>query len=226
MKNSMQGKGVNEDFTEDTGHFDPDILVFNSKPSASAISPSKPPQTEKSVKTGPPRIGKPGTSSIGQHSPSGSEPPRSGIGTPATITTLAKRRAFEARVRLDELRRAGRRFKIVPAKGQTTLKTSHNSEQPPPHVVFQRVMDGIESPNGSQVTQLENSGSEISGSACPGGDRKEDLSESQEGRVINKPGQEANMGSLPRTGGVPALNVLVVRGVVAARRTALCWSQS
>jgi hypothetical protein len=102
------------------------------------------------------------------------------------------------------------------------LETSQSSEQPPPHVVFKRVMDGMESPNGSQVTHLGNSANEISASAPPGGNRRADPSKSQEGLVINNSGQDANMGSLSRTGGVPAANVLVVRGDVATRRTAPC----
>jgi hypothetical protein len=167
------------------------------------------------VKIGPPRIRKPGTSSIKQHSSSGNELPRSGDGT------LAKRRAFEARVRLDELRRAGKRFGNIVAKGHPTLETSQSSEQPP-HVVFKRVMDGMKSPNGSQVTHLENSANEIPASASPGGNRRVDPSKSLEGLVINKSGQDANMGSLSRTGGVLASKVLVVRGDVATRRTAPC----
>jgi hypothetical protein len=208
-KKSVQGEGVN---TEDTHHLEPHIPVFNFKPSASAISSSKSPQTEKSAKTGPPRIGKPGTSSIKQHSPSRNEPPRSGNGA------LANRRAFEARVRLDELRRAGKRFGNIASKGHPTLETPQSSEPPPPHVDFKRVMDGMESPNGSQVTHLGNSANEISASASVGGNRRADPSKSQEGLVINKSGQDANMGS----GGVVAANVLVVRGDVAIRRTAPC----
>jgi hypothetical protein len=213
MEKSMQGKGVN---TKDTHRFQPQIPVINCNPSASAISPSKSSQTEKSAKIGPPRIRKPGTSSIKQHSPSRSEPPRTGDGT------LAKRRAFEARVRLDELRRAGKRFGNMVAKGHPTLETSQSSEQPPPHVVFKRVMDGMESPNGSQVTHLGNSANKISASASPGGNRRADPSNSLVGPAINKSGQDANMGSLSQTGGVRAANVLVVRGDVATRRTAPC----
>jgi len=142
-----------------------------------------------------------------QHSPSRSEPPRSGNGT------LANRRAFEARIRLDELRRAGERFRH-PAKGHTTLMASQSSERPSSHVVFKQIMDQIESPNGSQATHFENSGNQISADAPPGGNRRAVPSESQEGLVINKLGQDANVGSLPRTGGVLAGNVLVVRSGV------------
>ena len=213
---SMQGKGVN---TKDTHSFQPQIPVSNFNPSASAISSSKSSQPEKPVKIGPPRIRKPGTSSIKQHSPSRGEPPRSGDGT------LAKRRAFEARVRLDELRRAGKRFGNIVAKGNPTLETSQSSEQPPPpHVVFKRVIDGMKmkSPNGSQVTHLGNSANEIPASASPGGNRRADPSKSLEGPAINKSGQDANMGSLSRTDAVRAASVLVVRGDVATRRTAPC----
>ncbi|KAF8504472.1 hypothetical protein F5888DRAFT_753379 [Russula emetica] len=180
MEKSMQGKGVN---TKDTYRSKPHIPVFDSNPSGSAISSSKSPRTEKSVKIGPPRIGKPGTSSIKQHSPSRSDPPRSGNGT------LANLRALEALVRLDELRRAGKRIgNIAVAKRHPTLETSQNSEQPPPHLVFKRVMDGMKSPNG--------------------GNHRADPSKSQEGLVINKSGQDASIGSLSRTG-VLAANVLV-----------------
>jgi hypothetical protein len=212
IEKSMQGKGVN---TKDTYRFKPHIPVFDSNPSASAISSSKSPRTEKSVKIGPPRIGKPGTSSIKQHSPSKSDPPRSGNGT------LANLRALEALVRLDELRRAGKRIGDIAAVKMATLEKSQNSEQPPAHLVFKRVMDGMKSPNGSQVTHVENSANEISASASPGGNHRADPSKSQEGLVINKSGQDASMGSLSRTG-VLAANVLVVRGDVATRRTAPC----
>ena len=200
MEKSMQGEGVD---TEDTYRFEPRIPVFNVNPSVSAISSSKSPQTEKSAKNDPPRNGNPDTSSIKQHSPSRSEPPRSGNGM------LANRRALEARVRLNELRRAGKRFGIIPVKEQAGLETSQSSGQPP-HVVFKRVMDGIESLNGSQVTQ--NSANEISASASAGADPSKSL-------VTNKMGQDA-MGSLSRTGDLPAANVLVVRGDVTTRRTA------
>jgi hypothetical protein len=206
MEKSMQGEGVNEDFTEDAHRFDPRI-VLALNPSDSSISSSKSPQTEKSVKIGSTQIGKPGTSSMQQHSPSRSEPPRSGNGT------LASRRAFEARIRLDELRRAGKRFGHL-AKGHTTLKASQSSERPSPHVVFKQIMDQIESPNGSQVTHFENSGNQISANALPVGNRRAVPSESQEGLAINKLGQDANVGSLPRAGGVRAGNVLVVRSDV------------
>lgn len=211
VEKSMEGEGVN---TEDTRRFEPHIPVFNFNFSTNAISSLKPPQTEKSVKTGPPRIGNPGTSSIKQHSPSSGELPGNG--------TLAKRRAFEALLRLDELRRAGKSFGTIAAKGHPTLETSRSSEQPPPHVVFKRVMDGIESPNSSQAIHLGHSANEISASISPGENRRADPSKSQEGLVINKPGQAANMGSHSRTGGVPAANAHVVRGDAATRPTVPC----
>jgi len=213
MERFRQDEGVN---TEDTRGFEPRIPVCNFNPPASAISSPKLPQTEKSVKTGPPRIGQPGTSSLKQRSPSWSELPRLGNGT------LAKRRAFEARVRLDELRRAGKRFGNIAAKDHPTLETSRSSEQPLPHVVLKRVVDGMESSNGSQVPQFGNPENEVSASASEGGNRGADPSESQEGLVINKSGQNANTGPLSRTGGVLAANVVVVRGDVTTRRTTPC----
>ena len=215
VEKSMQVEGVN---TKDTHRFEPPIPVFNFNPSTNAISSLKPPHTEKSVKTGPPRIGNPGTSSIKQHSPSSGELTGNG--------TLAKRRAFEALLRLDELRRAGKSFGTITAKGHPTLETSRSSEQSPPHVVFKRVMDGIESPNGSQAIHLGHSANEISASASSGENRKADALKSQEGLVIIKPSQAANMGSLSRTDGVPAANAHVVRGDAATRPIVPCWSQS
>jgi hypothetical protein len=159
-------------------------------------------------------------STIEQHTPSGSEPPRSGK------ETLAERRAFEARVRLDVLRRAGASIGI-PAKGHTALNTSQSSKQPPPHVVLKQFKDAMESPNQSQITHLGNSGNEISGSAFPSENRRAGPSdESREDPVINKAGQDAIVGSLPRKDGVPAANVLVVRGGLTATPTALCWLRS
>lgn len=209
---STQGEGVN---AKDTHRFKPQISVFNNIPPASALSSSKSSQTEKSVKIGPPRNGKPGTSSTKQRSPPRSEPPQTGEGFLANLRTLM------ARARLDELRRAGKGVGNNVAEGHPTLTTSQNSE-PPPHVVYKQVMDGMESPNNSQVTHLGNSANEMSASASPE-NRRVDPSKSQEGLVINKSGQDVNLGSVSRTGGVLATKVLVVRGDVA---TAPCRSQS
>ena len=197
VEKSTQGESVN---TEDTYRFKPQIPVFNINPPASAISSSKSPQW----------LLKPGTSSTKLHSPSRNEPPRTDKGG------LAKRRTNEALVRLNELRRAGKRFgNIAAAKGHPTSETSQSSEQPPPHVVFKQVMDDMESPNGSQVTHLESPTNEISASASPGGNHRVDPSKSQEGLVINKSGQDVNMGPPSQTGGTLAAKVLVVRGDVA-----------
>ena len=204
----------------------PNFFGFNFGQSTDAISSSKSSQTDKSAKSGPPRNEKPGASSIKQHSPSRSEPPRPDNGT------LANRRALEARVRLDELRRAGelrrsgKRFGNIAPKGRPTLETPQSSDQASLNALFKRVMDGMESPNGSQVTHPKNSANEISASATPGGNRRADPSKSQEGLDISKSVRDVNMGSLSRTGGVLAANVHVVRGDMATRRTAPCWSQS
>ena len=183
MEKSMQGEGVN---TEDTNLLTPHIPAFNVNPPASAVSPTKFPQTVKSVKIGPPRTKKPGTSSTKQRSSSKSEPSQTGKGA------LANRRTYEALVRLNELRRAGKQFA---AKDHPTSETSQGPEQLPPHVVFKQAMDGMKSPDASQVTHLGNSANEISAGTSPGRNRTVDPSKS--GLVTNKSGQ--NMGS-SRTG--------------------------
>lgn len=194
----------------------PHISLVNFNPSAGAISSRKTPQVEKHAKLSPPQIGKPGASSIEQPSPSGSGPPPSGKGM------LAERRAFEARVRLDELRRAGATFGSL-AKGHTALKTPQGSKQPLPHVVLKQFIDSTESPSQSQITHPANSGNGILGSAFPSENRRADpMDESQEDLVINKSAKDANVGSLPRKGDVLATNVTAVRSDVAATPTALC----
>lgn len=205
VEKPVQVEGVN---TEDTHPFKPQIPVFNFKPPANTISSSRSSQI---VKIGPPRTRKPGTSSTKQHSPSKSELPRTGK------ETLANRRAFEARARLNELRRAGKKFEEIAAKGHPALETSQSSERQPGRAdVFSKLArETIESSNGSQVTRLGNSANEISASASPGGNRKVGSSKSQEDIIMNKSGQDVNMGSVSRTGGVLAAKVLVVRDDVA-----------
>ena len=233
MNISMQGGGVTEAPKGSSPlPAAPHITLFNFNPSTSAISlkspqvempaksgppqveiPSKsgppqveiptesgPPPVEMPVKSGPPQIGKPGTSSAEQ---SKSGPRRSGNGT------LAERRAFEARVRLDELRRAGATF----GKGHTALNASQSFKQPPPHVVLKEYKDVMGSPSQSQVTHTGISGNEILGSVSPSQNRRADFSDEPEvvDLVINKSGQDANVGSLPQNDGDVAANILVVR---------------
>ena len=235
---SMQGEGVTEAPKGSSPlPAAPHISLVNLNPSARAISSSKspqvempaksgppqvelpmksgppqvempmksgPPQVELPTKSGPPQIGNPGTSSAEQRSFSKSEPRRSGNGT------LAERRAFEARVRLDELRRAGATF----GKGHMASNTSQSFKQPPPHVVFKKYKDVMESPSQSQVTHLGNSGNEILGSVSPSQNRRTDFSDEPEvvDLVLNKSGQDANVDSLPQKDDVVAANVLAVRG--------------
>ena len=235
---SMQGEGVTEAPKGSSPlPAAPHISLVNLNPSARAISSSKspqvempaksgppqvempmksgppqvelpmksgPPQAELPTKSGPPQIGNPGTSSAEQRSFSKSEPRRSGNGT------LAERRAFEARVRLDELRRAGATF----GKGHMASNTSQSFKQPPPHVVFKKYKDVMESPSQSQVTHLGNSGNEILGSVSPSQNRRTDFSDEPEvvDLVLNKSGQDANVDSLPQKDDVVAANVLAVRG--------------
>jgi hypothetical protein len=206
-KNSMQGEGVSEPPKGSSLlPAAPRISLVNLNPSASAISSPKSPQVEKPAsKPGPPQIGNPGTSTIEQHSPPKSGPRRSGNGT------LAERRAFEARVRLDELRRAGATFGNL-AKGYTTSNASQSSKQAPPHVVLKKYKDVMESPSQSQITNLGNSGNETLGSVSPGQNRRADFLDEPEvvDMVINKSGQDANVGSLPQKDNVVAANVLVL----------------
>ena len=191
----------------------PHISLINLNPSSSAISPSESPQMEKPAKSGPPQVRKPGAGSIEQHRPSRREPPRSGGGT------LAERRAFEARARLDELRRAGASF----GNRHTASITPQSSKQPPPHVVLRQFADGMESPSQSQNTHPGKPGNEVLGNDFSSENRRaEPLGESEEDLVINKSGQEAPVGSLPQKDDARAPNVIVVRGDVAAAPTALC----
>jgi hypothetical protein len=192
----------------------PHISLVNPSPSTSAISSSKSPQIEKPAKFGPPQIRKPDASSIEQHGRPRREPPRSGGGT------LAERRAFEARVRLAELRRAGASFGNL-LKGHTALMTPQSSKQPSPHVVLKQFVDGVESPSQSQNTHPGKSGNEILGNASPSENRRaEPLGEFGD-QVISKAGQDAAVGSLPRKDDALAPNVVVVRDV-ATTPTALC----
>ena len=193
----------------------PHISLANPSPSFSTISPSKSPQIEKPAKFGPPRTRKPDAITFKEHGPSRREPPRSSGGT------LAERRAFEARVRLAELRRAGANFGNL-LKGHTALMTPQSSKQPSPHVVLKQFVDGVESPSQSQNTHPGKPGNEILGNASPSENRRaEPLGESED-QVINEAGQDATVGSLPRKNDALAPNVVAVRGDMAATSTSLC----
>jgi hypothetical protein len=207
---SKQGEGVTEASKGLTPlPAAPHISLINLNPSSSAISPSESPQMENPAKSGPPQIRKPGASSIEQRGPARREPPRSGGGT------LAERRAFEARARLDELRRAGASF--------GNRYTAQSSKQPLPLLVLKQFADGMESPSQSQNTHPGKPGNEVLGNDSPSENRRaEPLGESEEDLIINKSGQDATVSSLPRKDDALVPNVIVVRGDAVATPTALC----
>jgi hypothetical protein len=121
--------------------------------------------------------------------------------------TLAERRAFEARVRLDELRRAAARFPgNVTTAQNSVLKTFRAAEQPPPHVMLQQIMNGLESPSQSQTVAPGNPETEIFASASTGEDRgtHEDLIPTSE------MGQKDNSGRPLQEDGIIVANVSVV----------------
>ena len=212
---SKQGEGVTEAPKGTTPlPAAPQISLVNPNPSAGAVSSLKSPQMEKPAESGPSQIGKPGASSIQRYGLSRSGPPRPGSGT------LAERRAYEARVRLDELRRAGVGFGNLP-KGHAILSTPHSSKQPPPHVVFKQVVDGLESPSQSQNSHLGSPGKEIAGTSPSEKPRVDPLGKSEKDLVVNKSGQVAAAGPLPRKEVTFAPNVIMVRGNMATSPTAL-----
>ncbi|KAI0260760.1 hypothetical protein BC834DRAFT_1044416 [Gloeopeniophorella convolvens] len=119
------------------------------KLSEGASSASKPvasrPSSSASLHTGPPSNDNPLTS-LGDN-----QSRRSG-------GSLAERRAVEARRRLQELRRAAVRLKGGPAEGQSSvLDKPQTTEQPPPHVALQQVMDSLRSPGQSQIDLSQDS---------------------------------------------------------------------
>jgi len=198
------------------------LSLINPDPSSSAVSSSKPPQLEKPAQSGPPPIWKPGATSAEQPT-SKNELLRSGNGT------LAERRAFEARARLDELRRAASAFGGI-AKGHTgALKTIQSPERAPPHVILKRVMDGMESPNQSQITALRNSGNEIPSDASPSEHHRVESSadRSKEEMVLrNKSDNSANVDLLHQQDDVVAADVPVVRGDEVMTLSAVRWLSS
>jgi hypothetical protein len=121
--------------------------------------------------------------------------------------TLAERRAFEARVRLDELRRAAARFPGNATTAQDSAwKPFRAAEQPPPHVMLQQIMNGLESPSQSQIAPAGNPETEIFASASTGEDRG-----TQEDSIpTSKTGQKDNSGRPVQEGGIFMANVSVV----------------
>ena len=184
------------------------LSLITPNPLSSASSSPKPPQSEKPAQSGPPPTGKPVATPAGQPT-SKNEPLRIGNGT------LAERRAFEARARLDELRRAASGFGSV-AKGQIgALKTIQSPERAPPHVILQRVVDYMESPNQSQITPPSNSGNEIQRGTSPSEHHRVDSSvdRSQEEMILrNKSDNGDNVDLLHQQDDVAVADVPVVRG--------------
>jgi len=182
----------------------PHVLPVNLDPLNATALASESPLTRKLANPGPSPIGNPGTSTVEQPGPLKSDPLRSGNGT------LAERRAFEARVRLDELRRAGASFRRV-AEGRTsTLKTSQSPERPPPHVILKQVMGVMESPTQSQLIAPRRS-DEVLEVVSPSERRRVDPPHGSEDPAIrNKSGQVANQDSPPGLDDVA--DVRLVRG--------------
>ena len=184
------------------------LSLITPNPLSSASSSPKPPQSEKPAQSGPPPTGKPVATPAGQPT-SKNEPLRIGNGT------LAERRAFEARARLDELRRAASGFGSI-AKGQIgALKTIQSPERAPPHVILQRVVDYMESPNQSQITPPSNSGNEIQRGTSPSEHHRVDSSVdmSQEEMILrNKSDNGDNVDLLHQQDDVAVADVPVVRG--------------
>jgi hypothetical protein len=190
----------------------------NSNAVAIAASPPESPQGEPAF-SDPRSVAKSSASSAEQLSHSRIEPLQRGSGT------LAERRAFEARVRLDELRRAAARFSGDATKGRISAwKTFQAAEQPPPHVMLQQVMSGLESPNQPQVTAPGNPETEIfaRASASGVGGRETHLSASFGEDLIHKSDQKDDFGRLLQQDGVVVTNVPLVRDNGVTRTVALC----
>lgn len=200
------------------------LSLINPNPTRGAASSSKPPRPEKPAQSGPPPNGKPGATSAEQPT-SKNELLRSGNGM------LAERRAFEARARLDELRRAASGFGGI-AKGYTgALKTTQSPERAPPHVILKQVMDCMESPNQSQSqsTALRNSGNEILRGASPSEHHRVDPSadRSKEEVILrNKSDNSANVDLLHQQDDIVAADVPVVRGDEVMTLSVVRWLSS
>jgi hypothetical protein len=177
------------------------LSLIHPDPSSSAPSSSKSPQKpSQSLPTE-----KPGTTSI-EKSPSTNRAWRSGNGT------LVERRTFEARVRLDELRRAGATFGSI-AKGHTSaLKTSQSYGRAPPHVILKQAMDGVDSPSQSQITAVRNSGNENPRGASQSERHGADPPDKSEAIIVrNKVDNDVNVGSLHHHGDAVVVKAQVVR---------------
>jgi hypothetical protein len=217
---SFQGKAI-----EDKGSLPPSAPAPQSRviPKAVSIaaSPPDPPQGEPAFSDRQ-SVAKSFASSaeqLYQLSHPRIEPLQSGSGT------LAERRAFEARVRLDELRRAAARFSGDTTKGLTSAwKTFQAAEQPLPHVTLQQVMSRLESPNQSQVTALGNPENEMFASASASGveDRGTHLSASYGEDLIPKSYQNDDFGRVLQQDGLVVTNVSLVRDNGVIRTVALC----
>ncbi|KAI0292025.1 hypothetical protein BC826DRAFT_1020915 [Russula brevipes] len=180
----------------------PHISLSNRDASTSATSTSELPQPGKPARSALPPIEQPSASPIEQPSPSGSAPSRFGNGT------LAERRAFEARARLDELRRAGANFGSLSKGNFSALKTSQSSERPP-HVVLKQVTDHLESFSQSQVTAPVNSGNELpEGAPLIEHSIADPADELDVDLMISS--QDANVGSLPLQDDAVAAEVVVL----------------
>lgn len=177
------------------------LSLINPNPSSSA---AKPPQVEKPAQSSSPPIEKPGATST-ERPTSKNELLRSGNGT------LAERRAFEARARLDELRRGSSGFGSIAKRRTGALQTIQSPERAPPHVILKRVMDGMESPDQSQITAPRNSGNEIPrGPEHHGVDPSADRSK-EEMILRNDLDNGANVDLLHQKDDVVAADVPVVR---------------
>ena len=125
--------------------------------------------------------------------------------------TLVKRRAFEARVRMDELRRASASFGSI-VKGYTSaLKTPRSA---PPHVILKQAMDGMGSSSQSQITAVRSSGNEIPRGASQSERHRADPPDKSEEAMIvrNKADNDVNVGSLHHQDDVVVVKAQVVRG--------------
>jgi hypothetical protein len=175
-------------------------------PNSSSSAPSSSKSPQKPSQSDPLPTETPGTTSI-EKSPSRNKLWRSGNGT------LVERRTFEARVRLDELRRAGANFGSI-AKGHTSApKTSQSHGRAPPHVILKQAMDGVDSPSQSQIAAVRNSGNEIPMSASQNeGHRADPPNKSEEAMIVrNKVDNDVNVGSLHHHGDAVVVKAQVVR---------------
>ena len=198
------------------------LSLINPNPSSSAASSPKPPQSEKPAQSGPPPTGRPAATPARQPT-SKDEPSRFGNGT------LAERRAFEARARLDELRRAASGFGSIGKGHIGALKTIQSPERAPPHVILQRVVDYMESPDQSQITPPRNSGNEIPRVAPPSEHHRMDSSvdRSKEELILrNKSDNDDNVDLLHHQDDVAVADVAVVRGDEVMTLCVVHWLSS